>query len=651
MILQALRQLALDENLVGDPDFEYKPVSWRINLAADGSLVNIEDLRRNLNEGKKAKPRYEGKPVLVPRQQIRTSADSSFFFVDKSEYILGIDPEGKRPASKLAARAALFREQIEICADNTQDPAVRAVLRFLQSIAESHGCLGPQFDVSQVAANELFAFRVGLDESFVHSRPAVVRHWKGRRSQSQPAGATFRCLITGEPMAEVGLFPQIKKVPGGTPSGVALVSHNARAFESYGLRGNENAPISRTAAEQAGTALNRLLHPAYPNPADPASVLRQRFVRLSADTVVCFWTAGHTSSGGGFLDALPDLLEGEDEATVGETYRSVWSGREITINDPSAFYALVLSGTQGRAIVRDWFETTLAEVAANLAQHFRDLAIVRHARPKKGNPETPTVPLRWLMQSLAAQGESDPVPASLEAALIRAAFLGMNYPFQLLQRALVRARAEAGRAEWTDAARRDARASLLKAVLNRKRRNDPHAAERYPEVQRSMNPHNDNPGYNLGMLMAVLERLQGAALGDVNASLVDRYFSAASATPRTVFVRLLKNSRHHVRKGSDSDNRADRVLSFRCDRLIDAIADRFHVDRKHYPPRASGLPGHLGLEEQGLFVLGYHQMRHWLWLTKQDRVEWEREYPDAPPAFRWSREPAEKPEEPETVVE
>jgi len=49
MILQALRQLALAENLVEDPDFEYKPVSWRINLATDGTLVDIEDVRRVTN--------------------------------------------------------------------------------------------------------------------------------------------------------------------------------------------------------------------------------------------------------------------------------------------------------------------------------------------------------------------------------------------------------------------------------------------------------------------------------------------------------------------------------------------------------------------------------------------------------------------------
>ncbi len=134
-------------------------------------------------------------------------------------------------------------------------------------------------------------------------------------------------------------------------------------------------------------------------------------------------------------------------------------------------------------------------------------------------------------------------------------------------------------------------------------------------------------------------------MGYVNASVLARYFSAASATPRTVFVRLLKNAPHHVRRARDGEDKRDRAMVFRCARLIDELACRFDVDAKRYPPHSSGLPAHLDLEQQGLFVLGYHQMRHWLWMTKEERAQWEAEYPDAPRAFRWLKEPAEEPNE------
>ena len=118
-----------------------------------------------------------------------------------------------------------------------------------------------------------------------------------------------------------------------------------------------------------------------------------------------------------------------------------------------------------------------------------------------------------------------------------------------------------------------------------------------------LDPTNESPGYLLGQLMAVLERAQQLAM-DANATIVDRYFTGASAAPRSVFVRLLKSSQHHLRKAEDDPTTAG--TAFLLKRLIDSIADRFH-------PRENGFPARLAIEQQGLFVLGYHQMRRWLW--------------------------------------
>ncbi len=51
MILQALVQLAENEKLIADPDFEFKPVAWIVRLKEDGTCIGIEDNRQNLNEG------------------------------------------------------------------------------------------------------------------------------------------------------------------------------------------------------------------------------------------------------------------------------------------------------------------------------------------------------------------------------------------------------------------------------------------------------------------------------------------------------------------------------------------------------------------------------------------------------------------------
>jgi len=144
-----------------------------------------------------------------------------------------------------------------------------------------------------------------------------------------------------------------------------------------------------------------------------------------------------------------------------------------------------------------------------------------------------------------------------------------------------------------------------------------------------MDPNNDNQGYVLGRLMATLERLQQAAIGDVNASVVDKFFSGASAHPRSVFIRLMKNARHHAKK-AEGDAKSF-GLAFYLERLMDEMADRFD-------PGNNGFPANLSLEEQGLFVLGYHQMRKWLWMNKEERSHWEKDNTNIPKAYRWSKE-------------
>jgi CRISPR-associated protein Csd1 len=639
MMLQALCRLADSERLIDDPDFEYKPISWVISLDRVGNLIGIADQRRNVNEGTKKKAKWEGTPVLVPRQPIRTSGDAAFFLVDKSEYVLGLDPTGERAADHLAKRVKLFRDQIAECSDATQDPSVGAIVQFIDSLTAYRERLQQDATEMQWAPNDLFGFRIGLESEFVHRRTAVREFWKRRRALTTTSSTenSFTCLVSGDHVAEVGLFPLLKRVPGGTSSGVALVSYNAGAFESFGLKNNQNAPISRAAAEKVGTALNRLLHDSFPNPLQPGSTLPSRNIRLSADTCACYWAASTVGDTTDWLNSLAAVLSADTEETVGEKYRSVWHGRAVPLHDTSAFYVLVLSGAQGRAVVRDWIETTLAETSGNLARHFQDLAIVRNARPKKGTTATPAVPLRVLLESLAAEGKGENIPAPLETGFLRAAFTGQPYPFQLLQRVLLRERAEASRRDWLDIARKDARAALLKAVLNRRRRFDPQAHSRYPEVAEHMDPSLANPGYALGMLLAVLERLQAAALGNVNASIVDRYFSAASATPRTVFTRLMRNARHHARKAADADEKLDRITAHRMEKIIDEISQRFKVNVRRYPAMGDGIPGHLDLEQQALFMLGYHQMRYWLWMTKEERSKWESDYPEAPRAFQWSK--------------
>jgi len=105
-----------------------------------------------------------------------------------------------------------------------------------------------------------------------------------------------------------------------------------------------------------------------------------------------------------------------------------------------------------------------------------------------------------------------------------------------------------------------------------------------------VNEGHPHPAYHCGCLMAVLAALQRAALGDVGAGVVQRYYAAASSTPSLVFGRLTRNSQAHINKLTGG-------LANWYEEKIATIWGRFR----------DSLPKTLTLEEQTLFALGYYQ--------------------------------------------
>ena len=622
MILKELKQLAEREGLMDLPDFECQQAAWLVTVSRAGRLVNFQSTHFiPPDQFDKEKPKKAAKFFLLPRETARTSGDRAFLFYDKAEYAFGLDPGAKQKNDKLASRFSLFRERIRACADETEDEGARAVLRFLDDLAEKRqtmdlpdGCAG----------NDLFVFiyEPDVDLPVVH-RPKVQAYFeKLRREELEDSTETRQCLVTGTIGPPVRLFPTVKRVPGGSTSGVALVSFNDKAFESHGWSSNENAPMSRYAAESSSTALKRLLHPYYPDPDQPDISLPKRHLRLSDDTAVCFWS--RESSGDDLCNSLTGMMEA-DPTSVAALYQCVWKGQAPDVGDPSAFYALTLSGTQGRALIRGWFESTVADVAQNIARHYGDLDMVWNTPPPKNGSLPPHMPLRLLLKSLAVRGEEKLIPKPWIAQMVDAALKGAPYPLAFFQKAVERYRAEITRTGhpkdgWNTLRLNDARAALIKAVLNRRIFEDGQQ-----EVKKTMDPHNRNEGYLLGQLMAVMEKLQTEALGSINAGIVDKYFSGASATPRTVFTHLLKNAEHHLKKLRD---KAGYEGTYR--RQIGELISRFDPEK--------GFPTSLNQRQQGLFIIGYHQTRHWLWLTKEERQTWLLDHPDPPRAFR----PAEK---------
>lgn len=649
MILKALYDLAQREDLVPDPDFEIKPISWVIRVGDNGRFWGIEPLKQaeKLPKGSKKKPRMLGIPLFVPYQGSVTSGDRAFFLVGKSEYTLGLDPKGKREADKLCSRLKMFYDQIEQCWKATKNPAVNAIALFLGSLLKKEqdvllpdGCL----------TNDLFAFSYSLDDCRVHELEEIKTYWKGVCSDANKDRGTGKiCLITGRKSLGADKVPLLKNVPGGSTSGVSLVSYNSSAFESYGWKEKTNSPVANATISSDGallsmTALNRLLHPNPPDPQDPNQSLSKQNVHLSSDTVVCYWTRNKSALSDSFglaIEVDEEKVEAKP-AQVAEMYKSLWKGIPYKLDKPDEFYSLVLSGGQGRATVRDWIESNTQHVVDSLAQYFADLRIERCCpAPKNGkHPESFSLPL--LLESLADPKDrrKEGIPSAIGAQFYRASIdKKLLFPQPAFSRAILRYRAELGKEGdenkgWFVKNWNDSRAAIIKAYLNRKCRKE----LKQEEVLEKMNPTCTDKGYLLGQLMSVLEKLQTEALGgDINASIVDRYFAGASASPKSVFGSLLRNARHHASKAKDKRDKW--WITARLEELIDQICSQFDVSlKKTEDPKLvyeNGFPACLSQAQQGMFVLGYHQMRKWLRMIPGERAIWNAEHSDASRAYLW----------------
>lgn len=584
MILKALVELAEREGLVQSPDFEIKRVNYVLTIGEGGRFLKLRSLGNSDRPG-------GGIPQQIPRplpgaRRSGTTIDPGFL-VDNASFVLGMNSPGDAdkksyPTESLRDRQMRFRGLISEAARETNDESLLAVDQFLADLVSgSQKVILP----AEAKSNALFAFQYYRDEDcFVHAQYRIVEYWGTRRARSAPqagTGGTFPCLVLGQRCEPVDKHPLVLRVPGGTPSGIAFVTFNQDVFESHGLHRNENAPISRRAAEAYTEALKRLLAEEYPDPHNTGSSLPRRNFRLSANTVVLFWSTGDPNA----VDLFADAVGTGDPEAVRSLYSATWKGQAVALQDTSRFYALTLRGAQGRGTVRGWHETTLQAVLANVRQYFYDLCIHR-PRADAARP----LPLRNLLRQLAVQNEYDNIPSGLAAETFAAIVAGQPLPREVLAAAVRRNRAERT-PHYAD------RAALIKATLNRLGRAGL-LAPHIPKVDIMLDENCPSPAYRLGRLFAVLEKIQEDAT-NANVTIRDRYYGAASATPVVVFPQLLRKVPHHLAKLNSS---------VRYDKLIQAICAGLQ------PPRP--FPATLSLEEQGLFAVGYYHQRQALYTPR-----------------------------------
>lgn len=574
MILTALnayyeRLLAADGSHISAPGYSVEKISWALVLDATGALVAVDDLREQ--SGKKLFP----KPLSVPASFKRPGTGvNPFLLWDKTSYVLGVSATSKRANQEHAA----FRElHLKLLADSN-DPGLRALVAFLTQWMRTMFAEDARFTSEMLDTN--LVFRLDGERAYLHERPAA-RALLQRGDGGDDAAGIGLCLVTGERLPLARLHPAIKGVNGAQSSGASIVSFNLDAFKSYGKDQGENAPISKQAAFGYTTALNHLLR------RDPDN--RQRL--QIGDATVVFWATAADDTSAQAAETLFDLLiDPPNDAAETERLRNVLDQvRALEARpdlDPglaagTRVHVLGLAPNASRLSVRFWLTDDMRRFAEQLGDHYRDIDL----QPAPWS----TPPALWQLLLATApsrdgKAKSEDVPPQLAGEMARAILAGTTYPHCLLDTLVMRMRAD----QKVDQRTVGIRAALCKAVLARRSRLYFH--DRSPPV--SLDTANTERGYVLGRLFALLENAQRAALGDkLNATIRDRYYGAASATPASVFPVLLRNAQHHL-----SRLRKDKP----------GLAVNIEKDIGETIALLDGFPRSLRIEAQGNFAIGYY---------------------------------------------
>ncbi|MBJ7312345.1 type I-C CRISPR-associated protein Cas8c/Csd1 [Rugamonas sp. CCM 8940] len=559
--------------------FSKEKISYALILGRDGALVDVQDIQDTSD--KKPRPRL----MTVPQPAKRASNIAPCFLWDKTGYVLGVsEKNGPRTALEHAAFKTLHQQYLA----DSDDPALQALAQFLQHWTPEQFC-PPLFNDEMRDAN--IVFRLDGEQQYVHQSPAAQLLRAKVLAGAQ--AATGLCLVTGETLPVARLHPAIRGVNGAQSSGASIVSFNLEAFASYGKQQGDNAPVSEAAAFAYSTVLNHLLRRDEHN--------RQRL--QIGDASVVFWAQADSADACDKAQMLfsellnPPSDDAQEAAKLKTVLEAVGAGRplrelDLDLDDNTELFVLGLAPNASRLSIRFWQSGSLEFFARRIAEHFQDLDIV--PQPWK------TAPAIWRLllatvPSRDNKSKADDIAPQLAGDMMRAVLTGSRYPRSLLANIIMRMR--------TDGDISGVRIALCKAVLVRDRRLGVHGINE--EIAVSLDLENRNPGYRLGRLFAVLEDAQRNAIGaQVNATIRDRYYGAASAAPATIFPMLVRNAQNHLSKLRKEKPGLAVVLEREIGDIIDGIGSQF--------------PRSLRLEDQGRFAIGYYQQAHSRFNRKTD---------------------------------
>jgi CRISPR-associated protein Csd1 len=610
MIFPALHRFALSRGLLDDLDFTEQTIHARIDLRPDGTLVGVFPVGDKKDPVKKA----------ISRIGARNSAAIACLGADTANRVIpGLDPEANRLAVETQT---LFLEQLRTVHTATAHPGIAAVVVFLTTLTNddsARGSIKTAFDAAKLKVSDWVTFSVEGHDGYLVEWPPLKTWWRDRCAAERAAKTAasteplIPCMVTGvlcDPVRTHGT--RIKVAPGGLPGGVALVSSDKPAFGSYGFEKSLVSPMSEAAVEGYIRAINYLGDKAHPD-----------HHYRTADTIYLFWCdqqevsanpakAIEEGDGSDWLStaitqASPLAPLSDSPQAAKKTFGSPEAGVLSNGADAAAarFFCLALSGSSARGVIRGWIDQPLPDAVLHVKKWFEDLTIPldrptfdsndKSKDPKMRRPlaDTGDLSSRWpiwkLVAALEGKGDSNPELARYRTQLFACALLGRTHPVPLELLAV------ATRRIATTGDCPPHRAALIQLLLRRRYFQQPELQlTTMSAIDQSIQ---DSRAFRSGRLLRVLQGIQSKALGDRNASVIDKFYSSASATPASVLGGLVAKAQPHLSKIRKDTPGLAHWFDEQLTEIVGGIVEQGGFKATHDPA------------EQGEFALGFYYQR------------------------------------------
>lgn len=563
MILQALVEYY--ENLekqgcIAKRGWCQAKISYGIELYTDGRVKGILSLKREVQAGKKTA--WVSRNMIVPEMVTRSSGIAANFLCDNSKYILGIDKSGTSKRIKDCYLAA--KEKHLTILQNVQGEMAGAICKFFRDWnpekAKENKVIAERWEEITDGGNLIFC----IGTEFAQEDKGIKEAWEGSLDAVKE-GIQGTCLVTGKKGEISRIHKSIKGVPGAQSSGAALVSFNAPAFESYGKEQSYNAPVGKYAEFAYTTALNYLL-------------AQREYTFPLGDSMVVYWAESAKKE---YQDIFSYFIAPtiDNQKVIRDVFEKLKKGEYFNINDiklnpDQKFYILSLAPNAARLSVRFFYQNSFGEILKNIEKHYERLEIVKPAWD-----EERYLGINDMLRETVNQNSKDKKPVSNMAALVLNAILAdSRYPASLYTDTLIRIRAEQGKVTW-------GRAAIIKAYLIKNYKWEEGG------ICMGFDEKSEDTAFILGSLFSVLEAIQLDANPGIKATIRDRYFNSACATPASIFPILIKLKNSHIKK-LERDKGSSKIY---YEKLLTELMGRL----KCFPKR-------LSLEEQGRFILGYY---------------------------------------------